>query len=1026
MPGRVVGLAGTLVVGLATLAGALQGVGDVRVLSGPAAETVVTVGAGRDTVIDDRTPGARPAAEPGGPASSGETFTDEITLLLRDVHLARPAAIEVNDPVVSAVRMFPEESGTLVTIFVRQPATYTVSRPSALGEVQVTVRGKARPLTVTGTRRPGRPRIAAPAPTGEREVAVDAESLSYDQATNTLTARGGVTLTRGDTTLTADEVVYDRTNEIAEARGHVVLRDPQATIEGTFAHLNLADESGWIEESDTTFHPSTYFLRAGKLEKQGGPRYSVARGVFTTCECGGLEKPSWSIAGQRTDVTLQGTGVVRGATFRVKDVPVLYAPYLVFPANTERQSGFLIPRVGYSNRRGFQYEQPFFWAINKSSDATLGLDVESEARLGVLGEYRYVLSQRGRGAFTGSYYNESIRGRTVGVLGPNGLPADIPENRFGVAGHHVQRFGGGSKFYLDMLAVSDDLFLREMNTFAFAGRTELSLRSLRFTTSRTGLYKPWNGGLAWGEVAYHQDLVDDQDVTLQKLPRLEAEHSVPLLNDRVVGRLAGQAIDFQRAEGFDGVRGDLAPDLFVPFRVGRAFNGSVTGRLRETVYHLTDRDQVALVVPDPESGLQPFFRAVPELQPGPARRQLADLDENRSRELAEVHARSGTALTRVFDFPHLGLERVKHTIEPEVQYLFVPATSRPADTARATFDCAEIPGGTPGRTCPVTLFTEGYLFDERDAINRRNFFSYGFSSRLLGRPASGAPPQAPAPEEDEEDGGDEEDEPTTEPSGGVDQDMLPAGLSADAVPGFVGPPRARSTAAAGALPPARELARATMLHGYDVSRALVGSSHQSDIDVGLRVTPLDYLGASSNATVSAEDRSLRGLNVGLFMREPWWRPTRPAENLQSPTTIGLSYRFIDESVNRDAAAGSVEALALRSAGVNEFDASVYLRLGQYLGFTFLMRYDLNTTVVPTGELGPHFLERDYLVRLISRCNCWVLEAGFADKFNPDERSLRVQFTLVGLGSFGRATPNRNYVGMTALSDTGYRRPGIGP
>jgi hypothetical protein len=91
-----------------------------------------------------------------------------------------------------------------------------------------------------------------------------------------------------------------------------------------------------------------------------------------------------------------------------------------------------------------------------------------------------------------------------------------------------------------------------------------------------------------------------------------------------------------------------------------------------------------------------------------------------------------------------------------------------------------------------------------------------------------------------------------------------------------------------------------------------------------------------------------------------------------------------------------------------------------------MRYDLNTTVVPTGELGPHFLERDYLVRLISRCNCWVLEAGFADKFNPDERSLRVQFTLVGLGSFGRATPNRNYVGMTALSDTGYRRPGIGP
>ncbi len=30
------------------------------------------------------------------------------------------------------------------------------------------------------------------------------------------------------------------------------------------------------------------------------------------------------------------------------------------------------------------------------------------------------------------------------------------------------------------------------------------------------------------------------------------------------------------------------------------------------------------------------------------------------------------------------------------------------------------------------------------------------------------------------------------------------------------------------------------------------------------------------------------------------------------------------------------------------------------------------------------MERDYLLRLISRCNCWVLEAGVADKFNPDE------------------------------------------
>src|SRR5581483_11426567 len=108
--------------------------------------------------------------------------------------------------------LFPEAGGTTVSVFVRQPVTYTVATPSALGEVRIELHSKTRPLTITGVT----PRVAAPKKTGEREVAVDAESLNYDQETNTLTARGGVTLTRGDTTLTADEVVYDKTNGIAE------------------------------------------------------------------------------------------------------------------------------------------------------------------------------------------------------------------------------------------------------------------------------------------------------------------------------------------------------------------------------------------------------------------------------------------------------------------------------------------------------------------------------------------------------------------------------------------------------------------------------------------------------------------------------------------------------------------------------------------------------------------------------------------------------------------------------------------
>jgi hypothetical protein len=64
------------------------------------------------------------------------------------------------------------------------------------------------------------------------------------------------------------------------------------------------------------------------------------------------------------------------------------------------------------------------------------------------------------------------------------------------------------------------------------------------------------------------------------------------------------------------------------------------------------------------------------------------------------------------------------------------------------------------------------------------------------------------------------------------------------------------------------------------------------------------------------------------------------------------------------------------------------------------------------------------VRLISRCNCWVLQAGVSDKTNPDERLFRVQFTLFGLGSLGRTPVPPGFVGFAPLAQM--QRQGVGP
>jgi LPS-assembly protein len=975
---------------------------EVRVLSGPQARSAITLRATPTAEIEDRTPGRQPVAERQGPASKGETFATELTLFVRDFVVPRPASIDVADPVVSTVRLFPEEHGTTVTVFVRQPVTYTVSRPSPSGDIRIELLARTREIKVTGTTITGRPMVSRPKPRpgDENEVSVDAESLTYDQQTSNLIAKGNVTVTRGDMTLLADEVIYDRINGALDARGHVVMRDPQATVEGESAHLNLEDESGWVDAANADLHPSGFTLQTNRLNKLGGPVYKMADGVFTSCRCGGLERPSWSIVSKDTDLQVSGAGLAHDATFRVKDVPVLYFPYLPFPANTDRQSGFLIPRISNSNRRGFQYEQPFFWAIDKSSDLTLGLDVETSARVGLITEYRYALSKLAHGDFTVAYFNEQIRGKPSGTVPPNGGPLEVPENRFALAGRHIQPFYGQSQLYLDLFAISDDTFLKEINTFAKDARDSLALRTTRFTESRIGVIKTWDRGLLSIENAYYQDLIDPQDVALERLPRIEAQHGISLLDDRVIGRVDAETVDYQREQGYRGLRGDLAPQLFLPFRLGRVLNGSLTGGLRETVYHLTDQQQVAFVVPNPGAPTPVNqFRVAPE---------LPQLDQNRARELAEVQGRTGTEFDRVFDFPYLGLQKIKHTIEPELQYLFVPQVGPPLFQKQLP-SCNSLPGSQrrPGDNCNATLFSEGFLFDDRDAINRRNFVSYGVTTRLLGR--------GPTATE-------------VARASGTDASSVPEGSTeGEAAADFVGPrlpPPPRGASKTPPQSPPRELMRLSLLHGFDIARPLQSDSHQSDLDLGFRMAPLDYLTLAYDATLGLQHTEVRGQTIGVGVHEPGWVPVDPLHNFQNPSTIGIAYQFIQNSVNQGS--NNLDSKLFSSQGLEQITGSVYLRLGNYIGFTFLSRYDLRTSTASDGSTtGPHFIDRGYLLRVVSRCNCWVLDFGVAETTNPHEVRPRIQFTLVGLGSVGQRPLRENYAGFAPLQGLGVLHPRFG-
>ncbi len=528
--------------------------------------------------------------------------------------------------------------------------------------------------------------------TESREIGIDAETITYDRKADTIVARGAVVVTRGETELRADEVYLNRTTNEMEARGNVRLTDPEGTIVATVMQLDIDDETGFLEHAEITSPRYRYSLRGDRLEKGIGQTYHIENGRFTTCHCA-AGPPSWSISGQDFQTNLSGYTTLRDGTFNVLDVPVFYLPRAFFPMQRDRQSGFLTPRFGLSTVRGFQTLLPFYWAIDKSQDATLAFDLETSIRVGVIGDYRYVLGPGMRGTLSGSYFNQSLASAPL----PGSPEYGVPENRWSVLTEQDQALGGRSTAYTDVFMVSDDQFLRDMNTYAFEYSREVAVRTLQFTTSRAGLVQLWDRMAVREEGTYYQNLNGPQSQTLQRAPAIDAWGQA-LLGERALGDVTAAAVDYQRGSNVDGFRLYLEPGATVPLPLGGVAFGSVRASGSETAYFLTDTTQLG---PSNPESTAPSTSILPRDQ---------------SRDLVQVDAQAGTIFDRIYETHWLGLEKLKHTLEPSIEYLYIPAVSQ----------------------------TDLPLFDGLDRINKRSLFTYGLVSRFIGKfseplPAETAP-----------------------------------------------------------------------------------------------------------------------------------------------------------------------------------------------------------------------------------------------------------------------------------------------
>jgi LPS-assembly protein len=210
-----------------------------------------------------------------------------------------------------------------------------------------------------------------------------ADDLQLNTRTGELIATGNVVFASPTVRISSDSVVFNtktRMGKFVNASGIASLGERGEENRSMFG----------------TLEPDVYFY-GSEIEKIGPDKYRINKGGFTTCV---QPTPRWEIVSGKATVNLDDYVVLRNAVIHVKDVPVFYLPLLYYPIQEDdRATGFLLPQYGSSLAMGSSIGNAFFWAINRSQDATFFHDWMFSRGNGVGGEYRYVFAPQAQGNF---------------------------------------------------------------------------------------------------------------------------------------------------------------------------------------------------------------------------------------------------------------------------------------------------------------------------------------------------------------------------------------------------------------------------------------------------------------------------------------------------------------------------------------------------------------------------------------------------------------------------------------------------
>ena len=210
--------------------------------------------------------------------------------------------------------------------------------------------------------------------------------------------KGKALTERRGTSLEAESITYRRSSCVLDATGDPRLFDRGQVLVGEGIRYDTCVRRGVITDALTNFTEGStvWFLRGDVSQDSSSSRIYAASSEISSCD---LPVPHYHFAGREVKWVSRSVLVARPVVLYVRDVPIMWLPFMFQDMRPGRHSGILIPQFGFNDlvRPNRTYNRQisnlgYYWAPNDYIDLTGRLDWYSNRYLqyGVGGQYSWI------------------------------------------------------------------------------------------------------------------------------------------------------------------------------------------------------------------------------------------------------------------------------------------------------------------------------------------------------------------------------------------------------------------------------------------------------------------------------------------------------------------------------------------------------------------------------------------------------------------------------------------------------------